>query len=99
MSDVVRHIIVRGKVQGVGYRAWIIGEAAARGLAGWARNRKDGTVEAVLAGPDDAVAAVVEKCRQGPGLARVTAIDNEPASADMLNLRLHTETFSVLPTL
>jgi acylphosphatase len=96
--SVVRHIIIRGKVQGVGYRAWITGEAEARGLAGWARNRKDGTVEAVFSGPQDAVDALIAKCQFGPGMARVTAVDNEPANADMLNLRVPGERFSVLPT-
>lgn len=99
MSDVIRHIIVRGKVQGVGYRAWIEGEAAGRGLAGWARNRKDGTVEAVLSGSEDAVATLIAKCQHGPGMARVTTIDNERASEDMLNLRASGERFSVLPTI
>lgn len=98
MGDVIRHIIVRGKVQGVGYRAWIAGEAMARGLAGWARNRRDGTVEAVLSGPEDAVAELVATCQHGPGMARVSAIDNEPAGEDMLNLRASGERFSVLPT-
>jgi acylphosphatase len=98
MSDVIRHIIVRGRVQGVGYRAWLTGEADARGLSGWARNRRDGTVEAVLSGPEDAVAALIAKCKYGPGLARVEAVDDEPASADMLNLRARGERFSVLPT-
>ncbi len=99
MSDVIRHIIVRGKVQGVGYRAWIEGEAVARNLAGWARNRKDGTVEAVLAGPEDAVAAMIAKCQYGPGMARVTAVETETASADMLNLCTRGEKFTVLPTI
>jgi len=98
MSDVIRHITVRGRVQGVGYRAWLTGEAEARGLSGWARNRKDGTVEAVLSGPEDAVAALIAKCGYGSGLARVEAVDDEPASADMLNLRARGERFSVLPT-
>lgn len=98
MSDVIRHIVIRGKVQGVGYRAWIEGEAVARHLSGWTRNRKDGTVEAVLAGPDDAVDALIAKCQDGPGMARVTAVDNEPASANILGLRASGERFSVLPT-
>ncbi len=98
MGDVIRHIIVRGRVQGVGYRAWLEDEAVARDLAGWARNRRDGTVEAVLSGSDDAVAALITKCRHGPGMARVTTIDNEPAGEDMLNLRASGERFSVLPT-
>ncbi len=99
MVDVIRHIIVRGKVQGVGYRAWIAGEAEARGLGGWARNRRDGTVEAVLSGPDDAVAALIAKCQHGPGMARVSGVDNEAATDDMLKLRMADERFSVLPTI
>lgn len=98
MVHVIRHIIVRGKVQGVGYRAWLAGEAEARGLGGWARNRRDGTVEAVLSGSDDIVAALIEKCRRGPGMARVSGIDNQPATEDMLKLRGTGEMFSVLPT-
>lgn len=98
MNDVIRHIIVRGKVQGVGYRAWITGEAEARRLAGWARNRRDGTVEAVLSGSEQAVFALIEKCRHGPGMARVDSIDNEPAGEAMLNLRAPGQKFSVLPT-
>ncbi|MGL5168642.1 MAG: acylphosphatase [Afipia sp.] len=99
MSDVIRHIIVRGRVQGVGYRAWIEDEAVARNLAGWARNRKNSTVEAVLSGPEDAVTALIAKCHYGPSMARVTAVDHEPANADMLNLRMPGERFSVLPTI
>lgn len=99
MVDVIRHIIVRGKVQGVGYRAWIAGEAEARGLGGWARNRRDGAVEAVLSGSDDAVAALIAKCQHGPGMARVSGVDNQPASEDMLRLRAASEKFSVLPTI
>ncbi|MBN9596390.1 MAG: acylphosphatase [Afipia sp.] len=99
MVDVIRHIIVRGKVQGVGYRAWLAGEAEARGLAGWARNRRDGTVEALLFGSDEAVAALITKCQHGPGMARVSGIDNQPVTEDMLKLRTAGETFSVLPTI
>ncbi|TGE01192.1 acylphosphatase [Methylobacterium nonmethylotrophicum] len=64
-------IIVRGRVQGVGYRAWTKGVAEARGLSGSVRNRRDGSVEARLAGPAEAVAAMIEACRQGPPGARV----------------------------
>jgi len=99
MSEVTRHILVRGRVQGVGYRSWIEGEANARGLAGWARNRKDGSVEAVFAGPEDAVDAMIAKCRHGPGMAKVDAIDEQPCNPDDLNLRNRSERFSVLPTL
>lgn len=99
MVDVIRDIIVRGKVQGVGYRAWLAGEAEARGLGGWARNRRDGMVEAVLSGPDEAVAALIAKCQHGPGTARVSGVDNEAATDDMLKLRMADERFSVLPTI
>ena len=98
MVDVIRHIVVRGKVQGVGYRARLASEAETRGLGGWARNRRDGTVEAVLSGSDDAIAALIASCRRGPGLARVAGIDDQPATEDMLRLRGAGENFSVLPT-
>jgi len=98
MSDIIRHIVIRGRVQGVGYRAWIAGEAIARDLSGWTRNRRDGSVEAVLAGPDDAVAGLIAECRNGPGSARVSAVDAAPASDEMLGLRAPGERFSVLPT-
>lgn len=99
MSDIIRHIVIRGRVQGVGYRAWIAGEAVARNLSGWARNRRDGSVEAVLAGPDDAVAVLIAECRNGPGSARVSAVDAAPVTAEMLELCVPGERFSVLPTL
>ena len=99
MADIIRHIIVRGKVQGIGYRTWIAGAAVARHLAGWARNRRDGTVEAVLCGPQESVAALIEKCRHGPGMAQVSAVDDEPANEDMLKLRPHGERFSILESL
>ena len=74
MNRVVR-LIIRGRVQAVGYRAWALDEATRLGLAGWVRNRADGTVEAVAAGDDAAVEAFIAACRRGPGLARVTAVD------------------------
>lgn len=69
-----RHLVIRGRVQGVGYRDWVVAEAGRRGVTGWVRNRTDGTVEAVLAGPAEAVAALAEACRSGPRGARVTGI-------------------------
>ncbi len=66
----VRLVIV-GRVQGVGYRAWLTATAKRHGLDGWARNRGDGSVEALLCGPKAAVDAVIERCRGGPALARV----------------------------
>lgn len=86
-------IIVRGRVQGVGYRAWTKGVAEARGLSGTVRNRHDGSVEAVLAGPEEAVAAVIEACRQGPPGARVQDLavrdrDAEPQPAPMRGVQI-----------
>jgi len=64
-------IVVSGRVQGVGYRAWISRRAADNGLRGWVRNRRDGTVEAVFIGEEQVVAAMVAECRRGPRLSRV----------------------------
>ncbi|MFG1297976.1 MULTISPECIES: acylphosphatase [Xanthobacter] len=67
----VVHITLRGRVQGVGYRAWCAYEAQVRGLKGWVRNRSNGAVEAVVAGDEALVAAMVDACRAGPPGARV----------------------------
>ncbi|RMD62618.1 MAG: acylphosphatase, partial [Alphaproteobacteria bacterium] len=67
-------------VQGVWFRAWTVEQARARGLDGWVRNRRDGTVEAVFAGPDEAVDAMIAACWQGPPAAQVrdVAVFDEP---------------------
>ena len=98
MAAVVRHVTVRGRVQGVGYRAFVDHEARANNLEGWVRNLRDGSVEAVFAGPEDVVAAMVTACRHGPSLARVDAVQEEAGHSDALNLRRAGERFSVLPT-
>jgi acylphosphatase len=98
MSDTIRHVTIRGRVQGVGYRAWVEHRARAHGLGGWVRNRRDGSVEALFAGPADVVAEMVALCRRGPSSARVEAVTEEPANTDALNLRRAGERFSVLPT-
>ena len=70
-----RRLIVHGRVQGVGFR-WAIARAAeSRGVSGWAANRADGTVEAVLEGDLDAVESVVRLSREGPRGARVERVD------------------------
>ena len=73
-----RHISVRvrieGRVQGVGYRYWTEGVAADLGLTGWGRNRRDGSVEALFAGPADDVRQMLDRCREGPPASRVTAV-------------------------
>ena len=78
MSRAVR-LVIRGRVQMVGYRAWTVGEAIRLGLSGWVRNRADGTVEAVAGGDAAAVEQFIAACRQGPAAARVTAVDVSPA--------------------
>ncbi|MBA4035348.1 MAG: acylphosphatase [Bradyrhizobium sp.] len=99
MSDTIRHVTIRGLVQGVGYRAFVDHAARTRKLEGWVRNRRDGSVEAVLAGPTATVAAVIEACRRGPSSARVEAVQDEAGNPDILNLRRAGEQFSVLPTI
>jgi len=69
---------VHGKVQGVWYRAWTSEEASELGLDGWVRNRIDGTVEAVFAGAAADVDRLLELCRSGPPLARVTRVEVAP---------------------
>ena len=71
-------VVVSGRVQGVWYRGWIVDEALARGLDGWVRNRRDGTVEAVFQGAPEAVAEMIAACRQGPPAARVLAVETHP---------------------
>jgi acylphosphatase len=80
-TDTVR-LTITGKVQGVGYRMWATGTAVGLGLRGWVRNRRDGSVEALATGAPDAVAALVEACRQGPRGACVSEVTVAPAEDD-----------------
>ena len=98
MSSAIVHVRIRGRVKGVGYRNWVEHQALASRLEGWVRNRRDGSVEAVFAGPADIVANMIARCRRGPPSARVEALSEEPASAGELNLRRAGRGFSVLPT-
>ena len=99
MSGATCRVTVRGRVQGVGYRAWVEHQASAHGLDGWVRNKTDGSVEALFSGPEDVVADMVASCRRGPSSARVDAVMEEPADSDALGLRRAGERFSVLPTI
>jgi acylphosphatase len=98
MSDTICRVMIRGRVQGVGYRAWTEMTALEVGLEGWVRNRRDGTVEALFAGPADVVASMLDACRQGPPGARVEAIDEREATHADLARRRPGELFSVLMT-
>ena len=62
---------ITGRVQGVGYRLWMTRSAASLALRGWVRNRKDGSVEALVTGAPKAVAAMIEAARKGPFGAQV----------------------------
>jgi acylphosphatase len=68
-------IYVSGRVQGVGYRDWVVRTAQRSGLTGWVRNLKDGRVEILVDGDEAPIAALVEGCRQGPPLARVDHVE------------------------
>ncbi len=71
-------VVISGRVQGVWFRGWTVDEASLRGLSGWVRNRRDGTVEAVFGGAPEAVDGMVEACRSGPPAARVVAVETHP---------------------
>lgn len=85
-------VTIKGRVQGVAYRDWTQRRAETLGLGGWVRNRRDGSVEALFSGSDEAVAGMIEACRQGPPMA------------DVAEVRIVSETeapeygFTVLPT-
>lgn len=83
---------IRGRVQGVWYRRWTEESARSVSLSGWVRNRRDGSVEALFSGPNDVVDRMIDLCRAGPPLARVTSVDYEPADPPSVS------EFCVLPT-
>jgi acylphosphatase len=70
-----KHLMISGRVQGVGYRDWLMTLARALRISGWVRNRSDGRVEALLSGESDAVEELLRACRRGPRAAEVTAIE------------------------
>ena len=86
-------LTITGRVQGVGYRDWAITTGRRLDLTGWVRNRRDGAVEALVVGEEDAVGQMIEACRRGPPLARVDEIDVDPVDLDILP-----DGFTQLPT-
>lgn len=83
MPIIARHLAVAGRVQGVFYRDWTVQTAQGLGLAGWIRNRRDGSVEAVAIGEAAVVEAFIARCREGSPASRVEtvtvrAIEPEP---------------------
>ena len=75
-------VVVRGRVQGVGFRYAAVAEARRLGLAGWARNTPDGNVEILADGPSTAVREFITWCRQGPPMARVSGLQQSEESRD-----------------
>jgi len=84
------HLIIEGRVQGVWYRDSARREALRLGLSGWVKNRTDGTVEALVEGPEEDVEALVSWCRKGPPAARVTAIrrEDQPFGGNLQSFRI-----------
>ena len=78
------HVVISGRVQGVGYRNWTEQQAGARGLSGWVRNLRNGSVEAVFAGDADNVAAMAESLMRGPAKAAVSGVEIRETDASAL---------------
>ncbi|HVL73419.1 MAG TPA: acylphosphatase [Beijerinckiaceae bacterium] len=92
------HVTFRGRVQGVGFRAFVERRAQERGLDGWVRNRRDGSVEAVLAGPASGVETVLNACREGPPGAVVETVECREEEAAGLVSSNRPSGFFVMPT-
>jgi acylphosphatase len=84
---------IAGRVQGVGYRDWATHTANSLGLIGWVRNRRDGSVEALVSGDDAKIDRFIDACKSGPGLAFVSSVKVEPAA-----MEIGVTGFSQLPT-
>jgi acylphosphatase len=82
MSRPTLHLIVQGRVQGVGYRWWTVGQAKALGLAGWVRNRRDGSVEILAIGAAHALESLAAACAHGPAAASVASVERAAAGDD-----------------
>jgi acylphosphatase len=95
---IIRHIVVRGRVQGIGFRAFVEHHAVQRGLAGWVRNRRDGSVEAVFVGTEKSVQGMIEVCSRGPQSAQVDTVDQREGNDEDFKLCRAGDLFSVLPT-
>jgi acylphosphatase len=91
MAEKTVKLIITGRVQGVGFRDWVERQALQAGLAGYVRNRREGTVELVISGSEAQVDAMLAQCRKGPRLAIVDSIE---VVADQWS----GHGFSILPT-
>jgi len=88
---IARRLVISGRVQGVGFRFAFADEARERRLLGWVRNRRDGSVEAIVAGPEADVEAMVAWARRGPPAARVAAVSVEMVEGEFSD-------FDIAPT-
>ncbi|MEO0393396.1 MAG: acylphosphatase [Pseudomonadota bacterium] len=91
MTKTIR-VSIFGRVQGVGYRVWTEQRARQLGLAGWVRNRLDGSVEAVFSGDKGVIAQMVRACEEGPSVARVERVKQQREDAQA------NQDFKILPT-
>ena len=80
--SVARRLVIHGRVQGVFFRAWTVETARSLGLAGWVRNRRDGTVEALVQGEDAAVKRFVVRAGDGPPQASVERVEAHEVEPD-----------------
>lgn len=85
-SPIARHLMIFGRVQGVFYRNWTVETALSLSLAGWVRNRMDGSVEALVEGPAEAVDRFITLTHEGPPAARVARIDISEAQPGDLSI-------------
>jgi acylphosphatase len=90
-------VVVRGRVQGVGYRMWAVSRASGHGLTGWARNLGDGAVEMMLCGDGASIAAMLADCWTGPPMAEVASVSSQDASPEQLAPGAGQGGFIVLP--
>lgn len=82
MADLCQRWLITGRVQGVGYRAWMVAEARARRVDGWVRNLRSGAVEAMVCGESETLAELHRTCLKGPRGAHVSEIVLSPAEPD-----------------
>ncbi len=91
MDTIAKHLIIRGRVQGVGFRQFMRRTAEALHVTGWVRNRADGSVEAVISGAPDVVHTMLERARHGPAQAAVTSVE-------VTDVKAQFERFEMQPT-
>ena len=84
MANLSLRLVIHGRVQGVGFRYWMAREAEMRALDGWVRNLPDGTVEALIAGPEHAVRDMTRECHNGPRFSQVELVEQSPAELPTL---------------